>query len=54
MSKFEIKECLSECLDCLESALDALDPIKDHDCVLNNWYNEIGELYEEIRLKYEQ
>ncbi len=31
-----------------------LDSVKDHDCELNNWYDEVHELYEKIRLRYEK
>jgi hypothetical protein len=58
MSEQELKECLSECLDGLESALEALSSFNHDDCAINNCYDEIydeiNELYEKIRLRYEK
>ncbi len=54
MMDHELKESLSECLDGLETALDVLDYVKEEDYEINSWYDEIKDLYERIRFKFEK
>jgi hypothetical protein len=47
----DLKEGLSDSLDYLENCLDSLDKIKNQDQELINWYHELVDIHEVIRLK---